>query len=88
MEEIFGLDTFTALILTGLVMGASELIKRLFAKDWMAAITIAVSAIIGGVAGTILGIMPIQGIAFGLAASGYITLVQNIGSKKHSEEKK
>ena len=88
MEEILGLDAFTALILTGLVMGASELIKRLFNKDWMAAITITVSAIIGGVAGAILGLMPLQGIAYGLAASGYITLVQNIGSKHKTEEKK
>lgn len=86
MEDIFGLDAFTALILTGLVMGGAELIKRLFARDWMAAATIVVSAIIGGIAGAALGIMPIQGIAFGLAASGYVTLVQNIGSKKHSEE--
>lgn len=87
MEEILGLDAFTALILTGLVMGGAELIKRLFKKDWMAAVTIAVSAIIGGVAGAVLGIMPIQGIAYGLAASGYITLVQNIGSKHSGDAK-
>lgn len=87
MEEILGLDTLTAIILTGLVMGGAELVKRLFKKDWMAAVTIAISAIIGGVAGAVLGIMPIQGIAYGLAASGYITLVQNIGSKTHTEEK-
>jgi len=81
MEEILGLDAMTALILTGLVMGASELVKRLFAKDWKAAVTIAVSAIIGGVAGPMLGITVLQGIAYGLAASGYITLVQNIGKR-------
>lgn len=81
MEEILGLDAMTALILTGLVMGASELVKRLFAKDWKAAVTIAVSATIGGVAGPMLGITALQGIAYGLAASGYITLVQNIGKR-------
>ena len=81
MEEILGLDAMTALILTGLVMGASELVKRLFAKDWKAAVTIAVSAIIGGIAGPMLGITVLQGIAYGLAASGYITLVQNIGKR-------
>ncbi len=87
MEDLFGLDAFTALILTGLVMGGAELVKRLFAKDWMAAVTIAASAIIGGIAGAVLGIMPIQGIAYGLAASGYITLVQNIGSKHSGDAK-
>lgn len=86
MEEILGLDTMTAIILTGLVMGGAELIKRLFDKDWRAAITIAVSAIIGGVAGAVLGIMPIQGIAYGLAASGYIALAQNIGKKAYGSQ--
>ena len=86
MEEILGLDAMTAVVLTGLVMGGAELVKRLFAKDWKAAITICVSAIIGGVAGGFLGVMPIQGVAFGLAASGYITLVQNIGSKHNGDQ--
>lgn len=79
MEDLFGLDATTALVLTGLVMGGVELIKRLFDKDWKAVIIICVSAIIGGIAGAILGILPIQGVAYGLAASGYITFVQNIG---------
>ena len=81
MEEILGLDAMSALILTGLVMGASELIKRLFAKDWKAAVTIFVAAIIGAIAGPMMGIMVLQGMAYGLAASGYITLAQNIGKR-------
>ena len=81
MEDILGLDATTALILTGLVMGGVELVKRLFKKDWKAVAIIFTSAVIGGVAGAILGILPLQGIAYGLAASGYITLVQNIGTK-------
>lgn len=81
MENVFGLDAMTALILTGLVMGGAELIKRLFDKDWRAAAIIASSAVIGGLAGISLGITVLQGIAFGLAASGYITLAQNIGKK-------
>ena len=86
MEDILGLDAMTALILTGLVMGGAELVKRLFNKDWQAAVTIAASAIIGGIAGATLGIMPIQGIAYGLAASGYIALAQNIGKKAYVSE--
>lgn len=81
MQEILGLDAITAVILTGLVMGGAELIKRLFDKDWRAAAIIASSAVIGGLAGMSLGITVLQGIAFGLAASGYITLAQNIGKK-------
>lgn len=81
MEDILGLDATTALVLTGLVMGGVELVKRLFKKDWKAVAIICTSAIIGGVAGSILGILPLQGIAYGLAASGYITLVQNVGTK-------
>ena len=81
MENVFGLDAMTALILTGLVMGGAELIKRLFDKDWRAAAIIASSALIGGLAGMSLGITILQGIAFGLAASGYITLAQNIGKR-------
>ena len=79
MEELLGLDAMTAVVITGMVMGASELIKRLFAKDWQTAAIIFVSALIGGIAGAFLGLMPLQGIAFGLSASGYITLVQHIG---------
>ena len=81
MENVFGLDAMTALILTGLVMGGAELIKRLFDKDWRAAAIIVSSAVIGGLAGMSLGITVLQGIAFGLPASGYITLAQNIGKK-------
>lgn len=85
MEEILGLDAMSALILTGLVMGGAELIKRLFSKDWKAAITIVVSAVIGGVAGPLMGIAILQGIAYGLAASGYVALAQNIGKKGTDE---
>lgn len=81
MEELLGLDAMTAIILTGLVMGGAELIKRLFDKDWRAAAIIASSAVIGGLAGMSLGITVLQGVAFGLAASGYVTLAQNIGKK-------
>ena len=46
MQELLGLDAMTAIILTGLVMGGAELIKRLFDKDWRAAAIIASSALI------------------------------------------
>lgn len=88
MEEILGLDAMTAVILTGLVMGGVELVKRLFDKDWKASAIIVAAALIGGVAGATLGITALQGIAYGLAASGYITLVQNVGKKGTNESAK
>lgn len=88
IEEILGLDAMAAVILTGLVMGGVELVKQLFNKDWKGAVIIAVSAIIGGLAGWALGIVPIQGIAYGLAASGYITLAQNIGKRASGVQEK
>ena len=88
MEELLGLDTMMAVILTGLVMGGVELVKRLFEKDWKAAITICISAIIGGIAGCMLGILPLQGAVYGLAASGYITLAQNVGKRGYNADTK
>lgn len=85
IEEVLGLDTMTALILTGLVMGGVEIVKRAFSKDWKGVITILVSAVIGGIAGLALNISALQGIAFGLAASGYVAFAQNIGKKSLGE---
>lgn len=81
MIDILGLDAMTALILTGLCMGVVELIKRLFDKDWKASVTIVACGVVGGLAGLAMGITILQGIVFGLAATGYITLAQNVGKK-------
>lgn len=77
--EILGLSTLAAVVLTGLVAGGTELIKRLFDKDWRAAVTIVVAAIIGGLGGLVFGANFLVGMVFGLAASGYVTIAQNIG---------
>lgn len=82
MIDILGLDAMTALILTGLCMGTVELVKRLFDKDWRAAVTIVLCALVGGLAGLALGITVLQGIVFGLAATGFVTLAQNVGKNK------
>lgn len=80
MEEL-GLDALTAVVLTGLVTGVVELIKRIFDKDWRAVATIIASALVGGAGGLVLGVNFLIGMVFGLAASGYITIAQNIGKK-------
>ena len=77
--EILGLSTLATVVLTGLVAGGTELIKRLFDKDWRAAVTIVVAAIIGGLGGIVFGANFLVGMVFGLAASGYVTIAQNIG---------
>lgn len=79
--EIFGLSALATVVLTGLVAGGVELIKRLFAKDWETAIIIAVAAIIGGAGGLAFGVNFLVGMVFGLATSGYITIAQHFGKK-------
>lgn len=81
MEELLlGLDTLSALIMVGLVMGGAELVKRIFARDWLASAIIVVCGLIGAVAGFAMGITPLQGLAFGMAATGYFTIAQKIGA--------
>lgn len=63
------------------VTGATELVKQLFARNWKAAVIIAIAAIVGGIAGWML--FPViglaVGIALGLSASGLVTTVQKVG---------
>lgn len=79
--EILGLSTLATAVLTGLVTGIVELIKRIFDKDWRAVATIIAAALVGGAGGLVFGVNFLIGMVFGLAASGYITIAQNIGKK-------
>lgn len=79
--EILGLSALATVVLTGLVAGGTEFIKRLFDKDWRAAVTIIVAALIGGFGGLVFGANFLVGMVFGLAASGYITIAQNVAKK-------
>ena len=79
--EILGLSALATAVLTGLVAGGTELLKRLFDKDWRAAVTIIVAALIGGAGGLVFGANFLVGMVFGLASSGYITIAQNIAKK-------
>ena len=71
--EILGLSALATAVLTGLVAGGTELVKRLFDADWRAVVTIVVAALIGGAGGLVFGANFLVGIVFGLASSGYIT---------------
>lgn len=77
--EVFELDAITTAILLGMVAGIIEMIKRAFEKDWKAVAIIAGAAAAGALTSIPLSISPLIGAVVGLAASGYITIVQNIG---------
>lgn len=79
--EILGLSSLATVVLTGLVAGGTELIKRIFDKDWRATVTIIIAAVIGGLGGLVFGANFLVGMVFGLAASGYITIAQNVAKK-------
>lgn len=79
--EILGLSSLATVVLTGLVAGGVELLKRLFDKDWRASATIVVAALIGGLGGLVFSVNFLVGMVFGLATSGYITIAQNIAKK-------
>lgn len=70
-----------SIFVVGAVVGATELIKRLKEKDYWAALTIAVSAAIGALAGVfgIDGLTVAYGIVAGLAASGLVTVATKVG---------
>lgn len=73
-------------LLTAMVIGGTELVKRAFDKDWRAVAIIAVSALIGGFGGAILlpavGLVP--GLVIGLSGSGVVTGIKSIIPTKES----
>lgn len=79
--EILGLSALATVVLTGLVAGGTELVKRLFDADWRTVVTIIVAALIGGAGGLVFGANFLVGMVFGLASSGYITIAQNVAKK-------
>lgn len=77
--EIFNLDPIAAVVMLGMVAGTVELIKRIFSKDWQATAIIICAGIVGALVALPFEINPLIGAVVGLAASGYITIAQNIG---------
>ena len=77
--DVFNLDPVTAAILLGMVAGVVELIKRAFDKDWKAVCIIAGAGATGALVGLAITINPLIGAVVGFAASGFITIAQNIG---------
>lgn len=76
---ILGIDGISAVLLVGFVMGFVELAKALYDRQWRTAIIIGVAAVAGGAVSPLIGLPVVTGIVGGLAASGAITLAQNLG---------
>lgn len=81
MDIFNSIEPQCAFILLGMVAGAIELIKRIFDRDWKAVATILAAAVVGGLVALPLAVSPLLGVVVGLAASGYVTIAQNIGQK-------
>lgn len=85
--EIFNLEPIQAVIMLGMVAGVVEFVKHLVAfiskdtKEWKPCAIIATAGATGALTALALGINPLIGAVVGFAASGYITIAQNIGKK-------
>lgn len=77
--ELIGIDGVTALLLVGCVAGAVEFVKALFDKNIRAAVIVFTAGLIGGLLSLALPFDAITGVVGGLAASGAITVGQNLG---------
>lgn len=78
------LVTFTAAqvaLLGTAVMGATELITRLRAKDLWVVATIVTSAVIGGLFALYYKVDFISGVVAGFSASGFLKALGSVGNK-------
>lgn len=75
-------ETTSIALLTFMVVGTTELIRRLFKRDYMASAIITASAVVGGFGGAVLlpDVGLVLGIVVGLGASGVVTGVQKFGA--------
>lgn len=79
MELLNVIDTTSAVIMLGMVAGVVEFAKALFDREWRTAVIIAAAAITGALVAWPMGINPLIGAVIGFAASGYVTIAQNVG---------
>ena len=78
MDFLSSLNPMAVAALTFLIIGVVEFVRRLYAKDWMAATTIAVAGIVGALFATQVDITWFQGLLVGFSASGLITTVSRV----------
>lgn len=78
--ETFNLEPVVAVVLTGMVAGVVELIKRIFKKDWKAVATIVGAGVTGALVVLPFAVNPLFGAVVGLASSGFITIAQHVSN--------
>lgn len=94
MEELLNLTPVQAVVLTGAVVAAVEVVKQIvdiFANGmarqpgaWRTVAVIVVAGLVGGgLAVAYAGLNFAEGMVYGLAASGVMNILQNVG--KHGE---
>jgi len=75
------------LLVTAMVVGVVELIRRIANKEWFAVITIISAALVGAIAGffSVEGLDIVTGIVVGLAGSGLVTVAGKVGELTSKE---
>lgn len=81
MDLLQGLDTVSVLIITLTVAGVVELVKRAYEKDIRSIVTIIGASVAGAIITALVGGNYLAGFAFGLSASGLVTLAGYTGVK-------
>lgn len=85
--EVFDLDPMTVTIFLGMVAGIVEFLKHAWTAifedwhEWRTCAIIAVAGITGALTALGMGADVLMGAVIGFAASGYITIAQNVGKK-------
>ena len=79
------LDPTATALLIAAVIGATELVKQAFDKNWRVVVIIAVSALLGGFGAMLLvdgtALVFFSGLAVGLGASGVVTTAKKLGER-------
>lgn len=81
MDLLQGLDSVSVLIITLTVAGVVELVKRAYDKDIRSIVTIVGASVAGAIITALVGGNYLAGFAFGLSASGLVTLAGYTGVK-------
>lgn len=79
--ELLTLNPAQLALLGVVIVGATELLNRLRAKDFWVVATIVSSAVIGSLIGLYYGVDPISGLVAGLGASGTLKTLGAVGNK-------
>lgn len=97
MEDLLNLTPIQAVVLTGAVVAAVEVVKEIIdiiankkfkeAGAWRTVAIIIVAGLVGGCISTIYaGLNFVEGMVYGLSASGILNVLQNVGKNNGGAE--